>query len=62
MLLEESFGNTGLSLTALVFTEALVHILDGGASALLLVAVLAKTLFHWRHIYCILFGSLIALA
>lgn len=61
-LLEESFGNTGFSLTTLILTKALVYILNGGATTLLVVAVLAKTLFDWGHIYRILLGSLIALA
>ena len=53
VLLKQSFRHTGFTLASLVFTKTLVHVLDG-ASIRFLVAVLAKTLFHRRYVYTLL--------
>jgi len=61
-VLEKRSRDTGLALAALIFSEALVDVLDGAASTVVIacgfvVAVLAKTLLYWRDVYGLLLGA-----
>ena len=51
-MLKKRSGDTGLALATLIFSEALVDVLDGAVSTVVIasgfvVAVLAKTLLYW---------------
>ena len=61
-MLKKRSRDTGLALAALIFSEALVDVLDGAVSTVVIacgfvVAVLAKTLLYWRDVYGLLLGA-----
>lgn len=61
-MLEKRSRDTGLALATLIFSEALVDVLDGAAAAGVsasgfVVAVLAKTLLYWRDVDGLVLGA-----
>ena len=61
-MLKKRSRDTGLALAALIFSEALVDVLDGAAATVVIacgfvVAVLAKTLLYWRDVDGLVLGA-----